>query len=61
MILNWILGWWSGNALKDSLGMIGELLIWAVYEITLSIKIEKTEKQVGQQLGVESATINVTC
>ena len=35
MILNWILGWWRGNALKDSLGMIGELLIWAVYEITL--------------------------
>ena len=27
----------------------------------LCIKIEKTEKQVGQQLGVESATINVTC
>lgn len=61
MILNWILGWWRGNALKDSLGMIGELLIWAVYEITLSIKTEKTEKQVGQQLRVESATINVTC
>ena len=35
MILNWILAWWRGNALKDSLGTIGELLIWAVYEITL--------------------------
>ena len=35
MILNWILAWWRGNALKDSLGTIDELLIWAVYEITL--------------------------
>ena len=35
MILNWILAWWRGNALKDSLGTTGELLIWAVYEITL--------------------------
>ena len=32
MILNWILDP-GGNALKDGLGTIGEILIWTIYEI----------------------------